>query len=328
MADYGVGIGDIERAAGAIRGHVRRTPLIPSLSLSETAGTPVHLKLETLQDVGAFKQRGAANKILSLSDGERARGVVTYSTGNHGRAVAYMGKRLGTRAVVCMSELVPGNKRDAIAKLGAEIRIHGKNQDEAAEEAMRLVRDNGMILVDPIDDPWIIAGQGTIGLEIIEDLPDVATVLVPLSGGGLISGIALAIKARRPGCRIVGISMDRGAAMVESLGAGKPIQVEEAVSLADSLGGGIGLDNRYTFKIVRDLVDETILLTEREIADGMIHAFRREGLAVEGAGAVGMAALLHGKIAADGPVAVAVTGRNVDPDALLAVLDGSHVFGD
>jgi len=312
---------DLQLARRRLAGLVRRTPLVDSPSLSGRNGVPVRLKLENLQETGAFKLRGATNRLLRLSDAERARGVVTVSTGNHGRAVAFAARRLGLPAVVCLSELVPENKRAAIRALGAELRVTGRSQDEAEEEANRLVRDKGLVYVPPFDDPDVIAGQGTLGLELVEDFPEVEEVLVPLSGGGLIAGVALAVKGSLPDARIVGISMERGPAMYHSLQAGRPVAVEEEASLADSLGGGIGLDNRYTLPLVRDLVDEVVLLSESEIAAGMRHLFREERLVTEGGAAVGVAALLAGKAGGEGrTTAVVVSGGNVDMDAFLAVV--------
>lgn len=312
---------DVHFARRRTSGLLRRTPLVRSESLSEANGAPVHLKLESLQETGAFKLRGATNRLLCLSEEERARGVVTVSTGNHGRAVAFAARRLGLRAVVCLSELVPENKRAAIRALGAELRVTGRSQDEAEVEAKRLVEEEGMVYVPPFDDPHIIAGQGTLGLEIVEDLPEVEEVLVPLSGGGLIAGIALAIKGSLPDTRVVGLSMERGPAMYHSLQAGKPVPVTEEESLADSLGGGIGLDNRYTFPVVRDLVDEVVLLSEAEIAAGMRHLFHEERLVSEGGAAVGVAALLAGKAGGRGrTTASVVSGCNVDMKAFLSVV--------
>lgn len=303
---------DIWRARAAIAGHIRRTPLVACAGLSAAAGQDVLLKLETQQDTGSFKLRGATNKLRSLTPAEREQGVVAVSTGNHGRGVATAAARLGVRCVVCMSELVPDNKRRAIEATGAEIRITGRTQDEAEVEAKRLVAD-GMVMVHPFDDPMVAAGQGTIGLELLEDLPDIASCVVPLSGGGLIGGIAFALKAASPDIRVIGVSMERGPAMVESLKAGKPVPVEEEESLADSLGGGIGLDNRLTFALVRDFVDETVLVSEQEIAAGMSWLFHNEGIVAEGGAAVGAAALLAGKLNLPaGPSAFVVSGRNID----------------
>ena len=313
MTDDALCLQDIYRARRTIAGQIRRTPLVPSPSLSELAGTNVRLKLETLQETGSFKLRGATNALAALTAEERARGVVGVSTGNHGRGVAHAAKQLGVKAILCMSELVPQVKVDGIRALGAEARIIGKSQDEAQVEADRLVAEEGMVFVSPFDQPPVIAGQGTIGLELLEDMPDIDTALVPLSGGGLISGIALALKSASPGIRVIGICMDRGAAMVESLAAGHPVEVEELPTLADSLGGGIGMDNRYTFEMVGRLVDDTILLSEEQIAAGMAHAFHQERIVVEGGGSVGIGAIVAGLAKNLGDqVAVVVSGRNVD----------------
>lgn len=317
---------DIEAARARIAGHVLHSPLVASPGLSERTGREVRLKLDQLQATGAFKLRGATNAILALSDAERARGVTCCSTGNHGRAVAYAAARLGVRAVICMSALVPRNKVEGVEALGAEARIVGRSQDEAAVEAERLVAEEGMVMIPPFDHRDVVAGQGTCGLELVEDWPAVDTVLVPLSGGGLIAGVAAAVKATRPDARIVGLSMARGAAMYESLQAGRPIAVEEAPSLADSLGGGIGLDNALTYAMVRDLVDEVILLDEREIASGMRWLYREHQQAVEGGAAVGVAALLHGRVERPGDhIAVIVTGRNVDMDLFTRIASGEDV---
>lgn len=291
-----------------------RTPLVPSPTLSERAGQAVHLKLETRQPIGAFKLRGAINAILSLEDAARRRGLVTASTGNHGRAVAYAARELGVSATICMSSLVPANKVEAIRSLGADIRIVGVSQDDAQDEVERLVQTLRLTPIPPFDDVNVVAGQGTIGLELVEDLPDLATVLVPLSGGGLAGGIAVAVKALKPQARIIGISMERGAAMHAAIAAGKPVAVREEETLADSLGGGIGLSNRVTFALCRDLLDGIVLLTEDEIAAGIRHAAREEDEVVEGAGAVGIAAILADKVQLLGPTAVIVSGGNIDPE--------------
>jgi threonine dehydratase len=306
-------LADVYRARDAIGPWVRRTPLVRSEALSRTLGRSVHLKLETLQETGSFKLRGAANRLLALSAAEREGGVVAVSTGNHARAVAHAAKALGAPVTLFMSTLVPQNKVEAVRTLGAEVRIAGASQDAAEAEARRLAAKAGRPFVSPFDDPWVIAGQGTIGLELLEDLPELDTVLVPLSGGGLIGGIALALKSADPSIRLIGVSMERGAAMHASLRAGRPVEVVEQSSLADSLGGGIGLENRYTFALVRDLVDEVVLVGEGEIAAAMTHGYWRERQIVEGGAAVGIAALLAGKAPALGDhIVVLLSGRNVD----------------
>jgi threonine dehydratase len=303
----------IWQARQAIAPLVRRTPLVRSEALSRWLGRSVHLKLDNLQTTGAFKLRGATNRLLQLSDPERARGVVAVSTGNHARAVAHAARVQGVRAVVCMSPLVPANKVEAVRALGAEVKIVGRNQDEAEVVAKELAAERGLTFVSPFDDPFVIAGQGTIGLELLEDLPALDCVLVPLSGGGLIGGIALALKRADPAIRVIGVSMERGPAMARSLEAGRPVAVEEEEGLADSLGGGIGLDNRYTFGLVRKYVDETVLVSEEEIAAAMRHCYRQERQIVEGAAAVGVAALLAGRIRRPGEnLVVVLSGGNVD----------------
>ncbi|MCO4316639.1 hydroxyectoine utilization dehydratase EutB [Phyllobacterium sp. 21LDTY02-6] len=320
MVTEPVTLADIETAREAIRGRVLRTPMVRSNALSELAGVPVLLKLEHHQTTGSFKLRGASNAVARLDQAQKRRGVVAASTGNHGRALAYAASLEGMRATICLSRLVPSNKVEEIRRLGAEIRIVGKSQDDAQEEVERLVEQEGLIMIPPFDHAAIIAGQGTLGLEIVEDVPDVTSVLVPLSGGGLIAGVAAAVKGRAPNARIVGISMDRGAAMYASLAAGRPVLVEESESLADSLGGGIGLDNRFTFAMARALVDEVILLDEEQIAAGIVHAYREEREIVEGAAAVGIAAILAGKARLDGPTVIVLSGRNIDMNQHLKLI--------
>ena len=315
---------DLYLARARIGPWIRRTPLVASPSLSAPGRARVALKLETAQDTGAFKLRGATNFIRARGDMVRARGVVTVSTGNHGRAVAHAARRVGARAVVCMSELVPASKREAIEALGAEIRIVGRCQDDAEAEAQRLVREEHLALVHPFDDPLVIAGQGTVGIEILEDQPEVDTVIVALSGGGLISGIALALKAANPRARVVAVTMEQGAAMYESVRAGRPVEVEETPSLADSLGGGIGFDNRYTFELVRALVDDYVLVTEAEIARAMRHLYRNERVIAEGGGAVSVAAVLAEKVSGlSGNVVCVVSGGNVDMTTFTRIVAGA-----
>lgn len=303
---------DIYKARQRLRGHILHTPLVASPTLSRHTGANVHLKLDCRQITGSFKLRGATNAILQLDDEARARGVIGVSTGNYGRALAHAAHRLRVRAVICMSKLVPSNKVEAIRALGADVRIIGASQDEAELEVERLVTEEGLIRLPPFDHPDVIAGQGTAGLEVLEDLPAVDTVLVPLSGGGLLAGVALAMKSANPAIRVIGVTMERGCAMHASLQAGKPVQVEEVASLADSLGGGIGLDNRYTFRMVRSLVDETVLVTEEAIADAIRHAYREEQLVLEGSGAVGIAALLSGRVEPGETAVIMASGANID----------------
>src|SRR5579875_3718315 len=318
-AQAGVSLADIVAARRRLRPHVVETPLALSDSLTALAGAPVWLKLEHRQRTGSFKLRGATNAVLALDKAEAARGVVGVSTGNHGRGLAHAARAAGLRCVICLSRLVPANKIEAIRALGAELRIVGESQDAALAEA------EGLVMIPPFDHPAIIAGQGTIALEILDAAPMVGTVVVPVSGGGLISGIARGIKGIKPDARVIGVSMARGAAMHASLAAGKPVQVEELPTLADSLGGGIGLDNRLTFAMVRELVDELVLLSEAEIADGIRHAYWREQEIVEGAAAVGIAALKAGRLSLEGETVIVLSGRNIDMALHHRVISGEDV---
>jgi threonine dehydratase len=316
---------EILAARKRIAGRVLRTPMRRSTGLERIAGVPVLLKCEHHQTTGSFKLRGATNAVLSLTEEEHSRGVVTFSTGNHGRALSHAAIAAGTRAVVCMSALVPSNKVEAIRALGADIRIVGKSQDEAERAASELEKTEGLRRVSPMDDAAVIAGQGTLGIEIAEDLPEIGTVVVPLSGGGLIAGIARAVKCMAPQARVIGVSMERGAAMIDSQRAGRPVKVQELPSMADSLGGGIGLDNRFTFPMVRDLVDDFVTVTEAEIARGIRHAYVEEREIIEGAAAVGIAALLAGKLRCQGPTVLLLSGRNIDMALHARVIAGEDV---
>jgi threonine dehydratase len=324
----GVTLADILAARRTIAGVADATPFVPSPFMSDRAGQEFLLKLECMQPIGAFKLRGALNAVTNLP--ADTPGVTCCSTGNHGRGVAYAARMRGMRAVICMSRLVSQAKIDGIRALGAEVRICGDSQDEAMHESRRLCDDEGLVEVSPFDDPRVIAGQGTIGLEILAARPDLAMILVPLSGGGLAAGIALAAKAINPRIRVIGVSMDRGAAMHESLRAGHPVEVPEVASLADSLGGGIGLENRLTFALCREHLDDTVLVSEDEIRDAMQVLYFEDRIVAEGASVVGLAAVLAGKVPPPaGPVATIVTGRNLDMAAFTRVVTGQDVtLGD
>ncbi len=318
---------DIYQADHLIRDTIYRTPLVHSPWLTDIAGCKIFLKLESMQVTGSFKIRGASNKMLSLKKEEKARGVIAVSSGNHGRAVAYVARKFGIPAVVCVSETVPGNKITAIQDLGAQVVIAGKTYDEAAVGALQVQKDRGLTMIHPFDDPYVIAGQGTIGLEIIKERPDIDLVVVPLSGGGLLAGIAIALKSINPEIQTVGVSMDRGAAMVESMKAGKVVEIVEEPSLADALMGGLGPENQYTFDINQNYVDSMILVTEREIAAGMTFALDKEHLVIEGGGAVGIAALLAGKVERLGEnTAVVISGSNVDMSTLIKIAQSHYPY--
>lgn len=315
-------VNDLYAARRNIAGVAIRTPLVPAWSLSGEE-RDVRLKLETTQPMGAFKLRGAANALARLSPERARQGVVCVSTGNHGRAVAYAARRLGIPAHICMSKLVPENKVNAIKAVGGNVRIAGDSQDEAQHEVSRLIDEQGMTEIPPFDHFDVVAGQGTVGIELVEDFPELDTVIVPLSGGGLIAGVALAVKNLAPAARVIGLSMDKGAAMYESVRAGRPVAVQEQPSLADSLGGGIGLENQYTFNMVRDLVDEIRTVSEERIGEAMRYLYQREGWVAEGAGAIGLTPLLHDlDVDVGRATAIVVSGKNVDMELFARVMDG------
>ena len=321
------GLSHIHAARSVLNGIADATPFVPSPYMSMRAGHEFLLKLETCQPIGAFKLRGAVNAVMSLPEG--VAGVTCCSTGNHGRGVAWAAARRGIRAVICMSELVPKAKVDGIRALGAEVCIIGRSQDDALAESQRLVASEGLVEISPFDDARVIAGQGTIGAEMIAARPDLDMVLVPLSGGGLAAGVAVAVKSVQPQVRVIGVTMDRGAAMHASLAAGHPVEIEEVPSLADSLGGGIGLNNKLSFPLCRDWLDDTILVTEAEIRDAMQVLFFEDRMVAEGASVVGLAAVLSGKVQPEGPTGTIVTGRNLDMAQFLRIMAGEDVaLGD
>lgn len=320
-----IGIDDILRARERIASKIQMTPVVASLALEELCNMPVFIKLEHHQITGSFKLRGATNAIMNLSAAQKKHGVVGVSTGNHGRGLAYAARQAGIRCIICMSRLVPQNKIDGIKAQGAEVRIVGSSQDDAQIEVDRLVAEEHLTMLPPFDHFDIIAGQGTLGLELLDQLPDARTVLVPVSGGGLISGVATALKSTLPHVQVIGISMERGAAMHTSIQAGQPIEVQELPTLADSLGGGIGLDNRYTYAMVRELVDDIVLVTEREIAEAIRHAYWSERQILEGSSSVGIAALLSGKVALQPPVAIIASGGNIDMKLHHRIVSGENV---
>lgn len=306
-----------------IDGIIRQTPMIPSAQLAAISGAEaVHLKLESLQHTGAFKLRGAANKILGLSEEDKKRGVITFSTGNHGRAVAFAARQAGVKAVVCLSEQVPKNRVDFVRQLGAEAAVRGKSQDEAEEHYEALIEEYGYVAVPPFDDPAVIAGQGTVVLEMLAEQPDLDTLLVPLSGGGLLAGTALTAKRINPNIRVMGVSIARSPVMVESLKAGKPVAMEEKKTLAGSLLGGIGRENHYTMPLVKALVDDHVMVDEPDVAAGMLHALMYHSLVIEGAAAVGIAALMRNEINLKGcKTGIILSGSCIEPKEYVTLMN-------
>lgn len=313
---------DAYRAQGRIESVIWETPLRACHALAaQTGAHSVHLKLECLQHTGAFKVRGAANKILGLTEDERRRGVATFSTGNHGKAVAYVAERMGIPAVVCLSEHVPAYRAELIRALGAELSVKGRSQDEAEANYHRLVAERELVPVVPFDDPHIIAGQGTIALEILRALPDTDILIVPLSGGGLLAGVAMVAKSINPRIEVVGVSLERSPAMLKSLAAGSPVPVSERDTVADSLLGGIGKENQYTLPLVQRFVDRHLVIEEDPIKEAMAFLFDRHRLVAEGAAAVGVGVLRRGLLDVAGRRVVTVlTGSTVESSAYLRIL--------
>ncbi|RLE57656.1 MAG: threonine ammonia-lyase [Thermoprotei archaeon] len=301
-------------------GDIRRTPLDYSTTLSRLCRCSVYLKLENLQKTGSFKVRGAYYKIWRLSDEEKRRGVVAASAGNHAQGVAYSASRLGVSAKIVMPYTAPLAKVEATRNYGAEVILHGSIVDEAVEKALEIARAEGRAFVHPYDDLDVIAGQGTIGLEILEDLPDVDVVIVPVGGGGLISGIATALKMRRKGIKVIGVQAEAAPAMALSWRSGKLIEVTARASLADGIV--VKKPGTLTLPLVRELVDDFVLVSEDEIAEAIFFLLERCKVVVEGAGAVGVAALLSGKVQVEGrKVVVVVSGGNIDMTTLLRVVN-------
>ncbi|GGC99564.1 hydroxyectoine utilization dehydratase EutB [Thalassobacillus devorans] len=307
---------DIWRAKKRIATIATKTPLLFSQPLSDRMGSHVYIKLENMQPTGAFKLRGAANKMLSLTEEERKKGVATFSTGNHGIAVAYVAGKNNIPATVCISKRVPQEKVKKLKELGAHVEIVGDNQDDAEQYCYELEKQSGITVVKPFDDPEVIAGQGTIGLEILEDCPEIDQAIIPLSGGGLLAGISLALKTTDPQINITGVSMEQGAVMHESLKHGKPIVLKEADTLADSLLGGLGPDNRYTFSMVKQLMDESVLVSEDSIAKGIMFMLEYHKMAIEGAAGAGIGWLLGEESNKYKNIVLVISGNNVDHDTI------------
>ena len=322
---------EILQARERISSIVCNTPMRISHELSRKLDHPFWLKMETMQDTGAFKLRGAANKILSLLEQKRPQGLITVSSGNHGRAVAYVANLLGIQATVCITSIVPEYKIEALRMFGAEVVIHGNNQNEADKIAQNMAEERDLDFIPAFDDRFVIAGQGTLGLEMIEAHPELETLLVQLSGGGLASGVALAVKAINPDIRVIGVSSEFGAAMLESIKAGKIVSVEERPSIADALPGPIPKDNLFTFPMCKALLDDIVQVSDSEIKSAMAFIMKHERLIVEGGGAVGVAAVLHERllngstINVGGPSAAILTGDNIATDKAMKIYEENQI---
>ncbi|HLS65582.1 MAG TPA: threonine/serine dehydratase [Pseudogracilibacillus sp.] len=316
-------IQSIWQAYERISPYILETPIVcDELLATRSNASSIHLKLENLQTTGSFKLRGATNKLLSLTEEEKKRGVTTYSTGNHGLAVAYMAKKFNIPATICISNRVPKAKVSRLEQLGAKIEKVGLNQDDAEARAYELEEEEGLTVVPPFDDRHIITGQGTIGIEVMKHVPDIDVVIVPVSGGGIFSGISYVMKKMNPHVKMIGVSMEKSAVMYESIQAQKIVTLEEEDTYADSLLGGLGKRNRYTFDMVQQYIDEFVLLTEGEIAQAIAYIFDQHKIAVEGASATTVATLLSDKINVKNKRVVSlITGRNVDASVVMEVME-------
>jgi len=311
----GPGLADFEHAREVVSRVARRTPMESSRFLADRLGVPVYLKCENLQRTGSYKLRGASNRIAALSDAERARGVVAASAGNHAQGVAYAARELGIRATIFMPVGVALPKLDATRAYGADVVLSGDSIGETIEAAEAFAAQSGAVMIPPFDHPDVIAGQGTLGLEILEQAPDATTIVVPIGGGGLAAGIASAAKQQaakdgRP-LRIIGVQAENAAPYVASLAAGEPRQVPVVPTIADGIA--VYRPGELNFEIIRDTIDEVVTVSEDDIARALLVLLERAKLVVEPAGAVAVAAMMTGAVRSDGPVVAVLSGGNIDP---------------
>ena len=315
-----VTLDDVRAARQRIQDQIYLSPCTRSETLSRLSGCTAFLKLENLQMTGAYKERGALNKLLTLTDEERRRGLIAASAGNHAQAVAYHAGRLGVSATILMPEGTPLIKVANTRSYGARVLLHGSSYEEAYAEARRLEQVDGLTFIHPFDDPAVIAGQGTMGLELLEQLPDLDAVVVPVGGGGLVGGIGIAMKALRPSVRVIGVETEVLPCMLASMEAGRVVTLESASTMAD--GVAVKRAGDLTFALAQKVVDEIVTVSEEEIASAILYLLEREKTVVEGAGAVGVAALLQRKLRLDGKrVAVIVSGGNIDVNVIARVIE-------
>jgi threonine dehydratase len=316
-----VTLADVQAARGRIRDAVYLTPCARSEMLSRVSRCQAWLKLDHLQMTGAYKERGALNKLLTLGGPERARGLIAASAGNHAQAVAYHAGRLGVAATIVMPETTPIMKVANTRGHGARVVLHGSNYDEAYAEARRLEREEGMTFVHPFDDEVVIAGQGTVGLEVLEQVPELDAVVVPVGGGGLVSGIAAAVKALAPSVRVVGVQTEALPCMQAALENDEIVTLEAASTIADGIA--VKRAGEITFEHVRRLVDEIVTVSEEEIASAILYLLEKEKSVVEGAGAVGVAAMMHHRLAGiEGKrICAVISGGNIDVNVIARVIE-------
>ncbi len=313
-----VSLADVRAARVLLDGIARTTPLEGSRALTDRVGGPVWLKCENLQRTGSFKIRGAYVRVARLSDAERARGVVAASAGNHAQGVALAASLLGCRSTVFMPVAAPLPKIAATKAYGAGVRLSGSTVDESLTMAATFAAETGAILIHPFDHPDVIAGQGTVGLEVLEQCPDVRTVVVCTGGGGLVSGIAVAVKGQRPDVRVVAAQASGAAAFPSSLAAGRPVRLPSMLTMADGIA--VGQPGELTFALVRDLVDAVALVDEDALSRALLLSLERAKLVVEPAGAAALAAVMDDPTAFEPPVVIVLSGGNIDPLLLSKVI--------
>jgi len=313
-----VSLADVRAARVLLDGIARTTPLEGSRALTDRVGGPVWLKCENLQRTGSFKIRGAYVRIARLSDAERARGVVAASAGNHAQGVALAASLLGCRSTVFMPVAAPLPKIAATKAYGAGVRLSGSTVDESLTMAATFAAETGAILIHPFDHPDVIAGQGTVGLEVLEQCPDARTVVVCTGGGGLVSGIAVAVKGQRPDVRVVAAQASGAAAFPSSLAAGRPVRLPSMLTMADGIA--VGQPGELTFALVRDLVDAVALVDEDALSRALLLSLERAKLVVEPAGAAALAAVMDDPTAFEPPVVIVLSGGNIDPLLLSKVI--------
>jgi len=317
-------LSDIQAALGRIRSSVYLSPCVRSETFSEVTGNSVYLKLDNLQRTGAFKERGALNKLLTLTAEEKLRGVIAASAGNHAQGVAYHAGRLGIRAQICMPLTTPLTKVSATKSYGAEVVLHGTNYDDAYAEALRRSNDEHATLVHAFDDDAVIAGQGTLGLEILQQHPDIEAVVSPVGGGGLIGGVACAIKEQSPRVQIFGVQPARLPSMKAALAEGKPVTLAPAITVADGIA--VRRVGDRTLPLAQKYVDDIVTVDDEEIANAILQLLEREKTLAEGAGAAAIAALLNDKLPLRGKkVAVLVGGGNIDVTLLARIIERGMV---
>lgn len=316
-----VAFSDIQTAAERIKGRVIHSPCPPSVPLSMSTGMEIYCKLEYLQRTGSFKERGACNALLLLNPEQRRRGVIAASAGNHALGVTYHGKLLNIPVTVVMPLLAPLTKVVNCRQMGAKVILHGNNYEEARLRATQLATDDGLTLIHGFDDPAVIAGQGTMGLEIVEQVPDLEAIIVPIGGAGLIAGVALAIKTLKPNVMVIGVEPDRATSYLASLKAGGPVPVTVKPTLADGLA--VSCVGKNAFEIARQFVDRTVVVTERDIALAILRLVELEKAVVEGAGAAPLAACLAGLVPelAGRKVVLPLCGGNIDTTILGRILE-------